>query len=148
MTRIGARVKPKHSRIVTVYLRSVSQRIAQRMGVSAWRFSIEDEGRRSGARSRRAVGHLKRADCRRTARLIIKFSLKLETGSGERANLKRQGRFFEPSEGESGRGGWRQGTTRRTRHVPASPLLHVRFSLWPALIELIIGLGLRSHPYC
>ena len=47
--------------------------------------------------------HLKRADCRRTARLIVDVSLELELGvAGGKNKVER--RFFEPSKGESGIG--------------------------------------------
>jgi hypothetical protein len=47
--------------------------------------------------------HLKRADCRRTARLIVDVSLGLELEvAGGKNKVER--RFFEPSKGESGIG--------------------------------------------
>ena len=63
--------------------------------------------------------HLKRADCRRTTRLIIYISLELEQ-EWQVCKIKAERRFFELSEGESGR--MAAGTSKRTCHVPLSLL--------------------------
>jgi hypothetical protein len=48
--------------------------------------------------------HLKRADCRRTAKLIIELLWNSNWAGGrEKVSLEVVRRFFEPSEGESGR---------------------------------------------
>ena len=59
--------------------------------------------------------HLKRADYRRAARLIIEI---ISRDSSEREKPKAAGRFFEPSEGRAG--GWRQ--RRQDECVTCRPL--------------------------
>ena len=74
---VGARVILLRASLATLRCILGSARL---MVKSAWRFSIEDEG--CVSRGELATGgeraHLKRADCHRTARLIIEKKIELE----------------------------------------------------------------------